>query len=172
MTPVRGIAIFVVVVLAAGCASSGSNNSKPKASAKSAVPTTTRAPKNETAGDFIKRVFGYYDQGQYAQVWNSIHPAQRSHVPESLFVQCQRDSFADQSFTNVTILYTRPVSISIPGTALKNQRSTAVEFEVTGTSNVVSNTLLQTFHLFNIAGQWHFIVKNIAPYTKGQCPAR
>lgn len=135
-------AIFTLLAAFAGC---GGDDSGPSAGGQS-------------AGDYVTKLLGYVDKGQWGPEWDSLHPAQQALVSRDAYITCATKKTVP-NVSAVKVLETYSEDVAIPGTSTR-AASTAVTVEYTASLAGRKDTAKATFHVFVIDGHWRWVLSD------------
>jgi hypothetical protein len=122
----------------------------------------------ESAEDSARERIEQGSKGEYAKVWDSLHPAQQAMVPEDLFVRCGQEAAqqSDQTVDKVDVTSVKSESKDIPAVG-------TVDVEVV--SVLLRRGDSSTPRIWNMVkadGKWRWVLaqKPLESYQNGQCP--
>lgn len=165
----RVAAIVVLLVVTAACGGNGGESDGSSTGGATSAPSTTVSPqeRRRAAEDAMKRQFDQVDRGQWGRQWEELHPAQQAFVPKDAFVQCSQKG--GLSIESLSILETFEERVAIPGTTVQAD-SVAITAQVKARIGQLKDDFKQTFHEFEVNGQWRWTISDPEPYKAGRCP--
>lgn len=103
-------------------------------------------------------------KGQYGRAYDEIVPQQQALFTRDAYIACLSQEHPSVGDVKVQEVYTEQVAI--PGTDDKLD-STAITVQISGTGLLGASTQTETFHEFNINGQWRFSISDPGSPQRG-----
>jgi hypothetical protein len=125
----------------------------------------TRDDGESSAAAFAKQRYEQLAQAQYAEAWQSLHPAQQAVVPQAAFVQCGQQTTPDPN-TKVEVKSEKDEQLDVPQVGPSNVHS------VTLTLRFGDQLRTPTDNLLKVDGKWRWIMTQqvIDAFKAGTCP--
>jgi hypothetical protein len=125
----------------------------------------TRDDGESSAAAFAKRRYEQLAKAQYAEAWQSLHPAQQAVVSQDAFVKCGQQTTPDPN-TKVTVKSERDEQLDVPQVGPSNVHS------VTLTLRFGDQLRTPTDNLINVDGKWRWTMTQQAvdAFKAGNCP--
>lgn len=136
------------------------------------VPATTAAAKEQGPGAFVVWELYQVNAGNWPALWKRIHPAQRRHVKELVYVGCNAQLDTGWKFTGIRILAVESVRAKVPGTTVGPVAAKAVTVRMKLRSSGGQTTIQkQTVNVFRVKRLWYstLTAKQFKAYEAGRC---
>ena len=112
------------------------------------------------AADALETQMGYLSDGQYARLYDTLHPAQQELISEDEFVECYHREIDGVDVVGVEVVEEFEEEVDLPGTDLEDQDSVALTVRLTVRQGQQMASDTDTFHEFEVDGDWRFSVKD------------
>ena len=125
----------------------------------------TRDAGESSAAKFAKHRNELVAKGQYAEAWQSLHPAQQVVVTQDAFVQCGQQATPDPS-TKVEIKSERDEQIFVPEVGPSDVHSVALYLRIGDQLRTPTDNLIK------VDGKWRWTMNQptIDAFKAGTCP--
>jgi hypothetical protein len=116
------------------------------------------------AGEFSKQNIETMLRGQWARVYEDLHPEHQAIIPRDLYVDCQSQQSLPAYELEVDETYEETIEVS----RLGEVETTAVTMKLTNGDN----SEFLTRHLIDVDGEWKWIstAEALDAYEQGNCP--
>ena len=142
------------------------------AAAALSVPAAQAAPAAQGPGGFVVWELRQIGAGRWPQLWTRIHPAQRKHVKQLIYVGCNAQIASNWSFVDIKVTAVKTVRATVPGTTVRNAAARAVTVRMS-LRNVDGRTTTekQTVSVFHVGGVWYSALTAVQyrAYKAGKC---
>lgn len=119
------------------------------------------------ASAFVERRWKQLGRGEYAQAWETLHPAQQAIVTRDAFVACGQQASALE-VAAVTILNETDAQADVPEIGPTSVRSVELRLRFKGSGD----TRTTTDQLLKVNNDWRWVMSQraIDAFKNGECP--
>jgi len=177
LTAYRGWPLLVMVLLVACAPAAVAPTANPPAIAAAQTPTPPSSPPTatpmptpaESAEAFWTRLLPAQGRGEWAAIWDTLHPAHQAVVTKERFVSCS-DLNKWTGTTEMKVLSTREELFGPPEAGLQPPTlTTALTIQASFDGDAPE---LLTDHAWNLGGRWRWALHqpSYEAFRKGVCP--